>query len=335
MSKSFYITTTLPYINADPHIGFAMEIIQADIIARGKKLQGFEVFFNTGSDEHGQKMYQKAREAGKEPKEYMDEFAEKFKALKPLLNLDEDLHFVRTTDEHHKMSAQEFWKKCKEAGDIELKKYKMKYCVGCELDKTDSELVDGRCQIHPDKELEIREEENYFFKFSKYGPKLLELYKQKDFLVPDYRLNEIKALISRGLEDFSISRLISKMPWGVPVPDDPNHVMYVWFDALVSYISTIGWPDNLENFEKWWPVVQFAGKDQVRQQAAIWQAMLMSAGFPPSKQIVIHGFINIEGKKMSKSVGNVVGPVELVEEYGVDALRYYLAREVNQFELTL
>ena len=331
--KTFYITTTLPYVNSEPHIGFAMEIIQADIIARAKKLQGFEVFFNTGSDEHGQKMYKKALEAGKEPKVYMDEFAEKFKNLKFILNLSEDLRFIRTTDEHHKKSAQEFWRRCKENGDIELKNYKTKYCVGCELEKTDSELVDGKCPIHPGKELEVREEENYFFKFSKYGPKLLELYEnQKNFVIPEHRINEIKALIDRGLEDFSVSRLAEKMPWGVPVPDDSKHVMYVWFDALVNYISTIGWPDNMENFKKWWPVVQFAGKDQVRQQAAIWQSMLMSAGVSPSKQIIIHGFINIGGEKMSKSIGNVVNPMDLVNEYGIDAVRYYLTREVNQFE---
>jgi methionyl-tRNA synthetase len=333
MKKSFYITTTLPYVNAEPHIGFAMEIIQADIIARAKKLEGFDVFFNTGTDEHGQKIFGKAKEAHKNPQEYVDEYAEKFKNLKSLLNLSEDIKFVRTTDEHHKMSAQEFWKKCESNGDIYKKEYKIKYCVGCELEKTDSELENGKCILHPNLELETIEEQNYFFRFSKYGPKLLEFYQSNpNFVVPDFRLNEIKALIDRGLEDFSISRLASKMSWGVPVPNDPLHVMYVWFDALVNYVSTIGWPDNMESFEKWWPVVQFAGKDQVRQQCAMWQAMLMSAGLSNSKQIVIHGFINIEGQKMSKSLGNVVGPVELVKEYGVDALRYYLAREVNQFE---
>ncbi len=330
--KTFYITTTLPYINAEPHIGFAMEIIHADIVARAKRLQGFEVFFNTGSDEHGQKMYQKAKEAGKDPKVFMDEFALKFKDLKSILNLSE-VKFVRTTDEHHKMAAQEFWKKCADAGDIYKKEYKIRYCVGCELEKTDSELVDGRCPLHPDKEIQISEETNYFFRFSKYAEKLLALYDEKrDFVLPDFRLNEIKALIGRGLEDFSISRLVSKMPWGVPVPADSEHVMYVWFDALVSYVSTIGWPDDSEIFNKWWPVVQFAGKDQVRQQAAIWQAMLMSAGLPPSDKIIIHGFINIGGQKMSKSIGNVVGPKEIINEYGTDALRYYLTREVNQFE---
>ncbi len=333
MKKTFYITTTLPYINADPHIGFAMEIIQADVINRAKVLQGFETFFNTGSDEHGQKMYKKALEAKKEPKVYMDEFAEKFRNLKSLLNLSENLKFIRTTDDYHKKAAQEFWKRCEVNGDIYQKEYKIKYCVGCELEKTDSELVDGKCPIHPDKELELIDEINYFFRFSKYSEKLLELYRNNpEFVKPDYRLNEIKALIRRGLEDFSVSRVAKKMPWGVPVPGDESQVMYVWFDALVNYVSTIGWPNDLDSFSKWWPVVQFAGKDQVRQQAAMWQAMLLSAGLTPSEKIVIHGFINIGGEKMSKSVGNVVGPVELVNEYGVDALRYYLTREVNQFE---
>lgn len=333
MKKPFYITTTLPYVNADPHIGFAMEIIQADVIARAKKLQGFEVFFNTGTDEHGQKIFQKATEAGKSAQEYVDFYAEKFKDLKDLLNLSNDLHFVRTTDAHHKMAAQEFWKRCLESGDIYKKEYKIKYCVGCELEKTDSELVDGKCPLHPDRELEIINEINYFFRFSNYGDKLLAMYESNpDFVLPDFRLNEIKALIGRGLEDFSISRLASKMPWGVPVPDDAEHVMYVWFDALVNYVSTIGWPDRMEDFEKLWPVVQFAGKDQVRQQAAMWQAMLMSAKLPPSDKIVVHGFINIGGQKMSKSIGNVVSPAEIIKEYGVDAVRYYLCREINQFE---
>src|SRR3989344_2611374 len=331
--KSFYITTTLPYVNAEPHIGFAMEIIQADIIARYKKILESDVFFNTGTDEHGLKIYQIALAENKTPQAYTDELAEKFKNLQFLLGLSEDLRFIRTTEERHKKATQEFWKLCEKAGDIYKKEYKIRYCVGCELEKTDSELVDGRCPIHPNKELEIIEEENYFFKLSKYGLKLLELYdKNPDFVIPNSRLNEMRALIERGLEDFSISRLKEKMPWGVNVPGDDKQVMYVWFDALVNYISTIGWPEDMENFSKYWPVVQFAGKDQVRQQVVMWQAMLVSAGLPPSKQIVIHGFINYEGQKMSKSLGNVVGPQEIIDEYGLDSLRYFVAREFNQFE---
>jgi len=332
MRERVYLTTTLPYVNADPHIGFALEIVQTDIIARYHRLLGKEVFFNTGTDEHGLKIYRKAIEEGKDPQAYVDEYAAKFDQLKQALDLSYD-NFIRTTDPDHKKAAQEFWKRCKERGDIEKKKYKIKYCVGCELEKTESELENGCCPLHPNLEIEIIEEENYFFKFSNYQKPLLEYYeKHPDFVVPDFRFNEIKAFVNRGLVDFSISRLKKKMPWGVPVPDDSDHVMYVWFDALVNYISAIGWPFDMKQFEKWWPVVQFAGKDNLRQQTAMWPAMLLSAGLSPSKQIVIHGFITSSGKKMSKSLGNVIEPIKIVDEYGTDALRYYLARHVHPFE---
>lgn len=337
-SKVFYLTTTIPYVNAEPHIGFALELVHADIIARYKKLMGFEVFFNTGTDEHGIKVYRKTLEEGKDPQAYVDFYAEKYKALQKTLGITEEINFIRTTDEFHKKSAQEFWRRCKANGFIYKKPYKVKYCVGCELEKTDSELVNGRCVIHPHLELELIEEENYFFKLSAFKDFLLELYKRTDFVIPDFRLNELRTLIAeKGLEDFSASRLAKKMPWGVPVPDDAEHVMYVWFDAFVNYISAIGWPHDMEKFNKWWVeaggVVQFAGKDQVRQQAAMWQAMLKASGIEtPSKQIVIHGFLTSNGEKMSKSLGNVVDPVALVSEYGTDALRYYLARHVHPFE---
>ncbi len=332
-AQAFYLTTTLPYVNSDPHIGFALEIVQADIIARYKKIMGFDVFFNTGTDEHGIKILKKAEELKKDTQEYVNEYAEKFKGLKEKLGLFEDLNFIRTTDPHHKQAAQEFWKVCDANGFIYKKNYKIKYCIGCELEKTDSELVDGKCPLHPNLTLEIIDEENYFFKFSAFKEKLEALYKQKpDFVIPESRFNEIKAFVSRGLEDFSISRLKSKMSWGVPVPGDDSHVMYVWFDALVNYISAIGWPDGKEKFNHYWPVVQFAGKDNLRQQSAMWQAMLMAAQLPPSKQIVIHGFITSGGQKMSKSLGNVINPYDIVAEYGTDALRYYLAREIHPFE---
>ncbi|MDO8510352.1 MAG: methionine--tRNA ligase [bacterium] len=333
MLPKIYITTTLPYVNADPHIGFALEIVQADIFARFKKMQGHEVFFNTGTDEHGVKIYRRAEEEGKETRQFVDEYAEKFRTLMTPLAISEDVHFIRTTDPYHEEAAQEFWRRCFKAGDIYKKNYRVKYCIGCELEKTDSELVDGRCPIHPHLEIELLDEENYFFRLSRFREPLLALYESRpDFVVPDFRFNEIRTFVERGWEDFSISRLKRKMPWGVAVPDDPDHVMYVWFDAFVNYISAIGWPHDLPRFEKWWPVIQFAGKDQVRQQAAMWQAMLMSAGLPPSRQILIHGFITSGGQKMSKSIGNVVNPLTLVDEYGTDALRYYLAREVHPFE---
>ncbi len=336
-SSPFYITTTLPYVNSDPHIGFAMEFIRADVIARYKKLLGHEVFFNTGTDEHGLKIYRKAAEAGMSPQAYVDGFAAKFQSLVPALGITQEVNFIRTTDAHHVAAAQEFWKACDRAGDIYKKKYKVKYCVGCELEKTESELVNGRCPIHPSQELEIIEEENYFFKFSKYQKQLLELYASTpDFVVPASRLGEIRAFVERGLEDFSISRLASKMPWGVPVPGDSEQVMYVWFDALVNYIAAVGWPAEPEKFQKWWNesggVVQYCGKDNLRQQAAMWQAMLMSAGIAASRQIVIDGFITSGGKKMSKSEGNVIDPITIVNEYGAESLRYFLTRELHPFE---
>ncbi|MBI2618329.1 methionine--tRNA ligase [Candidatus Kaiserbacteria bacterium] len=334
MSKAFYVTTTLPYVNADPHVGHALELVHADIFARYSRLMGREVFFNTGTDEHGLKVYRKALEENKEPQEYADEYALHFQNLVGKLGLIEDINFVRTTDPVHKKAAQEFWKRCDDNGYIYKKDYKIKYCVGCELEKTDSELEKGCCPLHPNLPIEIIEEENYFFKFSQFREKLLALYNNRpDFVVPRQRFNEIRSFVERGLEDFSISRLSSKMPWGIPVPGDNSQVMYVWFDALVNYISVIGWPDNMKRFSKWWPALQFAGKDQIRQQSAMWQAMLMAVGISePSRQIIIHGFITNDGEKMSKSLGNVVNPIPLIDEYGVDAVRYYLARHTHPFE---
>jgi len=342
--KHFYITTTLPYVNADPHIGFALEIVQADAIARYQWMLGAEVIFNTGTDEHGLKIHRKAEEQGISTQEYVDGYAAKFGKLKDALNLSYT-NFIRTTDAHHKAAAQEFWKRCEANGDIYKKEYKVKYCVGCELEKTDSELVDDKCPIHPTYEIELISEENYFFKFSAYQEKLLKLYEQKDFVIPAHRQNEIKAFVERGLQDFSISRLKEKMPWGVPVPGDEEQVMYVWFDALVNYISTLGWPasakataDKPATFETWWGTiehpngVQVAGKDNLRQQTAMWQAMLLSAQLPPSKQVFIHGFITAEGQKMSKSVGNVVAPYDVVEKYGTDAVRYFLLGALPSYE---
>lgn len=332
MNKKFYITTTLPYVNAEPHIGFALEIVQADTIARYKRLQGFDVFFNFGTDEHGLKIYRKALEEKKSPQKYCDEYASKFDALKKGLNLSYD-NFIRTTDQHHIEASQEFWRRCLKSDDIYKKNYRTKYCVGCELEKTDSELDHSKCLLHPNQELEIYNEENYFFRFSKYQNKLLELYENNpDFVVPDFRLKEIKTFVKKGLEDFSVSRLKSKMPWGIDVPDDPDHVIYVWFDALINYISAIGWPKDLNKFNSWWPVTQFAGKDNLRQQSAIWQAMLMSTGLPPSKQIFIHGFITVSGQKISKSLGNVINPLELAKKYGTDAVRYYLLAKIHPWE---
>lgn len=322
--NKFYITTTLAYVNAAPHIGFAMESVQADAVARFHRQHGHDVLFNTGTDEHGAKIYQKAQEAGMSVQEYCDSQVESFLKLKECLNLDPD-NFIRTTDAYHKLAAQEFWKRCQEKGDIYKKNYSIKYCVGCELEKTDSDLTDGKCPLHPNMEIEIIEEENYFFRFSKYQEKLLELYKNNpQLVVPEKRMNEVRSFVEGGLQDFSISRLKSKMPWGVEISGDDTQVMYVWFDALVNYISTLGWPNSDSDFSEFWPGVQICGKDNLRQQAAMWQAMLFSAGIANSKQIFINGFVNVGGQKMSKSLGNVVSPFELVEKFGVDAARYLL-----------
>jgi len=324
---TFYLTTTLPYVNAEPHIGFALEIVAGDVIARFQRdLLGKEVVFNTGTDEHGQKIYQEALKNHQEPQAYVDFYASKFSELKKLLNLEYS-HFIRTTDTHHVAAAQKFWELCDKNGYIYKKEYKTKYCVGCELEKTDSELVDSKCPLHPNKEIELREEENYFFKFSAFQQPLLDLYaKNPEFVKPDSKMKEITAFVQNGLQDFSISRLKEKMPWGIPVPNDDKHVMYVWFDALVNYISTLGWPNNEEmsEFARFWPGIQLAGKDNLRQQSAMWQAMLFAAGVQPSKQILINGFISVAGQKMSKSLGNVISPKEMVDRYGTDATRYLL-----------
>jgi len=332
--KKYYITTTLPYVNAKPHIGFALEIIQADVLARWQRSQGAEVFFNTGTDEHGAKIFEKAKDTGKTCQQYCDDSARPFLALKEKLDLSFD-NFIRTTDARHIAAAREFWKRCDKNGDIYKKTYRAKYCVGCELEITDSQLVNGRCPIHPNKEIEIIEEENYFFRFSKYQKPLLDFYeKNPEFVLPAGRFNEIKNFVAGGLQDFSVSRVKEKMPWGIAVPGDENQVMYVWFDALVNYISCLGWPENEKKFADFWGTkenrnaIQIAGKDNLRQQTAMWQAMLMSAGLPNSKQIFIHGFITANGQKMSKSLGNVIDPAELVDKYGTDVARYFMLREL-------
>lgn len=328
----------MPYVNAEPHIGFALEIVQADIIARYHGILGDNVVFNTGTDEHGLKIYRNAQEEGKDIQKYVDENAAKFSRLEKALNVG-FTNFIRTTDPHHVAAAQEFWKRCDKNGDIYKKNYQIKYCVGCELEKTESELQGGVCPIHPNLKIEFIDEENYFFRFSKYQKPLLDLYeKYPDFVIPAHRLTEIKNFVENGLQDFSISRLASKMSWGVPVPGDEAQVMYVWFDALVNYVSTLGWPEDEKNFGEFWGTkdkpnaLQIAGKDNLRQQSAMWQAMLLSAGLPTSRQIIIHGFITSRGEKMSKSLGNVVNPFEIVEKYGTDAIRFFLAHDLNPFE---
>ncbi len=332
-----YITTTLPYVNADPHIGFALEIVEADVLARAWRLRGEEVFFSTGTDEHGQKIWEAAEKAGKSAQEYVDHYAHEVEKLKGVLNLSTD-NFIRTTDSVHQEAAQEMWKRCMDAGDIYKKSYTGLYCVGCEAYKTERELEDGHCVLHPGLTPEERTEENYFFAFSKYADQLLSMLSAPTSIVPEWRREEAIRFVQEGLEDFSISRKKEKLSWGVPVPGDDTQVMYVWFDALTSYISTLGWPKDREGlYEKFWTsgtTVQMAGKDQVRFQSLIWQAMLFSAGIKNTDSIFYHGFINSGGQRMSKSLGNVISPYELVEKYGTEATRYLLLRHVHPTEDT-
>ena len=336
-TKSFYITTTLPYVNAPLHMGHALELIRADAIARYKKLSGFNVYFNTGTDEHGIKVYEKAKEKNIDTQDFVNQGFETFKNQLKMFGITDEAHFIRTTDKHHMESAQYFWKLVAKNGFIYKKNYEAKYCIGCESEKTDSELENDECREHPGVKVSVINEENYFFKYSAFQEKLLKFYEEhKNFVVPNFRFNEMKIFVANGLQDFSISRLKTKMSWGIEVPEDPEHVMYVWFDALINYISTLGWPENTEQFDKYWVngnPTQYCGKDNTRFQGAMWQAMLMAANLPNSHQIIVDGFITGEGGiRMSKTLGNVVDPRDVVSEYGVDALRYFLLREVSSFE---
>ncbi len=329
--KSRYLTTTLPYVNASPHMGHALEFVQADTVARYLRIKGDEVFFNVGVDEHGQKISQKADSSGMSRQEYIDKYAKEFNKLKEALDLSYD-SFVRTSSDKHKIAVREIWRICDSAGDIYKKKYKGLYCVGCEAFKTESDLVDGKCPDHQIEPEEL-EEENYFFRLSNYQDYLIEYLSKEDSVIPNFRRLEALDFVKKGLEDLSISREKSRMDWGIEVPGDDKHVVYVWFDALTNYISCLDWPEDKNgNFLKFWEqgqTLQFAGKDQVRFQSIIWQAMLKSAQIKATDKIFYHGFINSGGQKMSKSIGNVIDPYDLVERYGTDGTRYLMLRHVH------
>ncbi|MFH1575432.1 MAG: class I tRNA ligase family protein [Candidatus Nealsonbacteria bacterium] len=328
----FYVTTSIAYTNASPHLGYALELVQADVLARHHKILGKDVFFLTGTDEHGQKISKAAERAGKNPKEFTDEISSKFKELDKVFNLSND-DFIRTTDqERHWPVVQKVWQKLKENGDIYKKKYQGLYCIGCEAFITKKDLEDGKCKIHQ-KEPEVVEEENYFFKLSKYSKEIERIIRENEVkIIPDGRKNEMLSFADQGLEDVSFSRPRKDLKWGIPVPDDDAQTIYVWADALVNYISALGGLKD-EKFKKYWsPDVHFLGKDILRFHATIWLGMLLSLKLALPKNIFVHGFITSGGQKMSKSLGNVVDPFELVKKYGVDAPRYFLLREISATE---
>ncbi len=324
----FYITTAIDYANGQPHIGHALEKIQADVLARYGRMSGDNVFFLTGTDEHGAKIVRAAISPAK-AQQFTDEVAAMFKGLKQALNLSWD-DFIRTTDrERHWPGAKLMWEKLVAAGDIYKKSYKGLYCVGHEAFITQKELVDGKCPDHLTVP-EAVEEENYFFKLSKYSKTIGEKIRSDELrIIPESRKNEILSLIEgHGLDDVSFSRPRKDLSWGIPVPEDEAQTMYVWCDALTNYISAIGYGRN-EDWKKWWPAdIQVIGKDILRFHAAIWPGMLLAAGIPLPKRIFVHGFITVNGQKMSKTIGNVVHPGELVKKYGTDPVRYYLLREI-------
>ncbi|MDP2676556.1 MAG: class I tRNA ligase family protein [bacterium] len=332
--EKFYITTSLPYVNAPPHIGFALEAVQTDVVARWRRIKGDDVFFLSGTDEHGAKIVRSAEKAGKTPKALVDDNAALFKRLLSELYISNN-DFIRTSDQtRHWQGAQALWKAIAEKGDLYKATYKGLYCVGHEAFITEKDLVDGKCTDH-NQAPELLEEENYFFRLSKYSQKIKELISKDEIKIyPDFRKNEIMALLEEGLQDISFSRPSKDISWGVPVPGDSSQTMYVWCDALSNYVSALGFGgSNNSHFKKYWPAdLHVIGKDILRFHAAIWIGMLLSAGLLLPKVIFVHGFITSGGKKMSKTIGNVVDPFDLIRRFSADALRYFLLREVQPFE---
>lgn len=331
--EKFYITTSIAYTNAPPHIGFALESVQADVLARYNRLLGKEAFFLTGTDEHGAKIAKAAKEAGKEPGDFVDDISGRFKALKGLLGISND-DFIRTTDQkRHWPAVKKVWQKIKENNDIYKKKYEGLYCVGCEAFITQKDLVGGKCKVHL-KEPEKVEEENYFFRLSKYANRIAKAIEADQMkVVPETRKNEVLSFIRQGVEDVSFSRPRKDLQWGIPVPDDETQTIYVWADALSNYISAIGYENNDKKFKKLWPAdVHCIGKDILRFHSIIWPGILLSLGLELPKSILVHGFITAGGQKISKSLGNIVDPFELVKKYGADTIRYYLLREIPAVE---
>lgn len=327
-TPKFYITTSIPYASAHPHLGHAMEFIQGDVLARWHRQRGDDTRYQIGTDEHGQKLYEAAEQAGRDTLSFVTEMSRTFVDLAEQLNISHDV-FVRTTDDDHKLAAQKLWEAC--AADIYKGEYSGLYCTACEQYYLEKDAVEGFCPVHPNRQLEELVVESYFLKMAPYQERLIEAIKSDAYRVfPAHRKNEVLSFLENNvLEDLSISRPTTHLAWGVEVPGDPSHVMYVWFDALANYITTLGYPDG-DEFARWWPAdLHIVGKDISRFHAVYWPVMLLSAGIELPRALYVHGFINaVGGVKMSKSLGNSVEPHEVVEQYGVDALRYYLLRYI-------
>jgi len=327
--KTFYITTPIYYVNDVPHIGHAYTTIAADVMARYKKLSGYDVLFSTGTDEHGQKIARSAEKVNITPLELADKVVLKFKDLWPLLNIKYD-DFIRTTEPRHIKVVQEIFNKLYEKGDIYKGEYEGWYCVPCETFWTETQLTNETCPTCG-KKIEKIKEESYFFKMSKYQDQILSYFeKNPQCIQPKARRNEIISFVKGGLKDQSITRTKKSLKWGIDVPFDNNHVIYVWYDALLNYITVAGYNMDNKKFKKYWPAdVHLVGKDILRFHTVIWFTMLMAAGIEPPRMVFAHGWWTIEGEKMSKSKGNVVDPYKTIEEYGADAFRYFLMREVS------
>lgn len=323
--NKFYVTTAIDYVNAEPHIGHAYQKIIADVLARWNKVKGKEVFFLTGTDEHGQKIFQTAEKEGKTPKQFVDEFAVKFEKAWKVLHIDFD-RFIRTTDKEHERKVQEVVKLMEKKGDIYRGEYSGKYCSGCEAYITEKDLVNGRCPFHPNREIEEIKEEAYFFRLSKYQKKLLDFYKKNpNYILPEFRRQEIVNRVREGLKDLNITRNKKNLSWGIPFPLDKDFVIYVWYEALLNYITGVDWPN--EKFKKFWPAdVELLGIDNGWFHCVIWPAMLISLGIEPAKTILINGFLTFNGQKISKSLGNSIFPIVLVNKYSADSVRYYVCR---------
>lgn len=329
--SNYYVTTSIPYVNGEPHIGHALEFIMADVLARRARQEGKTVMFSIGTDEHGAKIAEKAAEQNLEPKAFADKMSKTFSDLAADLNLS-NTRFIRTTDPGHEQRAQLIWKALEK--DIYKGSYTGWYCTGDEAYFTETEVKanNGTCPNH-NRPFEKIEEENYFFRLSKYSDQIREAIETGEFrIVPESRKNEILYVLREGLTDISISRPKEKVGWGIPVPGDTKQSMYVWFEALTNYITVLGYPEH-DDFKAFWPAnVQVIGKDILRFHAAIWPAILMSLGLPLAKDLYVHSFINIDGKKMSKSLGNYVAPSEILNKYGTDPFRYYFLRHIPSYE---